>query len=376
MFSLTEKERNWVDDIWCKIENKLNWVSTSSKDKIPYTTINGIHDNKAKDDICWWTNGFWPGLMWLMYVSTKKEQYRSVAEHAEEELDKAFFSYDKLHHDVGFMWHISAGVNYRLFGGKASYNRAMFAASLLASRYNDTGKFIRAWNGKDDVGKVIIDCMMNIPLLYWASEELLDPRFKFIAMNHADTTMQNHIRTDGAAYHILNYDPNTGQLLGPLPGQGYAPDSAWSRGQAWALYGFILSYIHTKKQEYLNVAKKIAHYIIANVCNDYLFVCDFRSPLNPVIYDTTAGACAACGLLEITKCVSECEQSIYLNAAINILRALEEKFCNWTKEEQSILQGGTEAYHRVLTRHIPIIYGDYFLVEAFYKLKGFNMLFW
>ena len=314
-------------------------------------------------------------MMWLMYVGTKNEQYRKVAEHAELLLDQALANYSRLDHDVGFLWHISAGVNYRLFGGKASYNRAMFAASILAGRYNAAGKFIRAWNG-NGTGWAIIDCMMNLPLLYWASDETNDPRFSYIAQNNANTSMKNHVRADGSVYHILTYDPNSGELLGPVDGQGYAPDSSWSRGQAWALYGFVLSYIHTDKQEYLDTAKRVAHYFIASVCDDYLPKCDFRSPADPVIYDTTAGACAACGLLEIANCVPKHEKRTYVNAAINLLQAIETKFCDWSEQEQSIVQGGTEAYHRTDTQHIPIIYGDYFFAEAIYKLKGFTMLFW
>lgn len=375
MFQLTEQETAWVDEIWEKLDKKLKVVSEASKDKLPYTTINGIHDDKSKDAPDWWTNGFWPGLMWLMYVGTKDEHYRRVAEHAEELLDVALKNYRWLHHDVGFMWHISAGVNYRLFGGEDSFNRVMFAASTLASRYNDAGKFIRAWNGDNQVGWVIIDCMMNIPLLYWASDEMKDPRFRYIAMNHADTAMHNHIRPDGSAHHILTYNPDTGELIGPVDGQGYTPESSWSRGQAWALYGFILSYIHTGKQEYLDTAKRVAHYFISCVCDDFLPKCDFRAPAEPVIYDTTAGACAACGLLEIANCVPEYEKPTYLRAAMNMLRAMEAGFCDWTEKEQSILQGGSEAYHRS-KHHIPIIYGDYYFAEAIYKLKGFDMLFW
>ena len=376
MFELTEKQTAWVDDIWSKLDEKLQWVSEASKDKIPYTTINGVHDDKAVTHVNWWTNGFWPALMWVMYIGTKNEQYRKVAEHAEVLLDQALKNYARLDHDVGFLWHISAGVNYRLFGGEDSYNRAMFAASTLAARYNDAGKFIRAWNGKEQQGWVIIDCMMNLPLLYWASDVTNDPRFQYLAMNHADTAMKNHIRPDGSAYHILSYDANTGELIGPVDGQGYSPDSSWSRGQAWALYGFVLSYIHTGKQEYLDTAKKVAHYFIASVCDDYLPKCDFRSPAEPVIYDTTAGACAACGLLEIANSVPEHEKRMYVQAAMNILQAMEEKFCNWTKEEQSILQGGTELYHNEKSHHMPIIYGDFFFAEAISKLKGFTTLLW
>ena len=170
MESIISENKVWIDEIWEKINNKLKPVSQSAFDKLPYTTERGRYVNKESGDgVCWWTNGFWPALMWLMYVGTKDEQYRKTAEHAEELLDVAFEEYDNLHHDVGFMWHISAGVNYRLFGGHKSEVRAMHAADILAARFNSSGNFIRAWNGKDNLGWVIIDSMMNIPLLYWAS---------------------------------------------------------------------------------------------------------------------------------------------------------------------------------------------------------------
>ncbi len=376
MYNISEADKKWVDEIWAKIDSKLRTVAPLNKDKIPYTTVDGVYNDMAKEDITWWTNGFWPGMMWLMYVGTKNEMYKEVAENAEKMLDAAFEEYDHLHHDVGFMWHISSGVNYRLFGGKKSRVRTSIAADMLASRYNSSGKYIRAWN-EDKVGWVIIDCMMNIPLLYWASEEYKDPRFKYIAMNHADTVMKTHIRPDGSVNHIVDLDPVTGEPKEAFGGQGYELGSSWSRGQAWAIYGYVISYIHTGKQEYLDTAKRVAHYFIANVCDDWLPKADFRCPDEPVIYDSTAGACTACGLLEIARLVPEHEKKLYLNAAMNLLKAMEKNFCNWTEEEQSILQMGTEAYFcRPQGKHAAIIYGDYYFIEAIYKLKGFDMLFW
>lgn len=376
MYNISEADKKWVDEIWAKIDNKLKTVAPLNKDKIPYTTVDGVYNDMAKEDITWWTNGFWPGMMWLMYVGTKNEMYKEVAENAEKMLDAAFEEYDHLHHDVGFMWHISSGINYRLFGGKKSRVRTSIAADMLASRYNASGKYIRAWN-EDKVGWVIIDCMMNIPLLYWASEEYKDPRFKYIAMNHADTVMKTHIRPDGSVNHIVDLDPVTGEPKEAFGGQGYELGSSWSRGQAWAIYGYVISYIHTGKQEYLDTAKRVAHYFIANVCDDWLPKADFRCPDEPVIYDSTAGACTACGLLEIARVVPEHEKKLYLNVAMNLIKAMEKNFCNWTEEEQSILQMGTEAYFcRPQGKHAAIIYGDYYFIEAIYKLKGFDMLFW
>ena len=377
MKTIIEKNQKWIDETWDKLDKKLSKVAIKSRNKIPYTSINGEHDNRGGNEIDWWTNGFWGGMMWLMYIATKNEDYKITADVSEKMLDDALRQYEKLHHDVGFMWDILSGVNYRYTGNEASKTRMLYAASTLASRYNIKGKFIRAWNegeGQKRDGWSIIDCMMNIPLLYRASYEIGDDRFKYIALEHADMAIRDHIRPDGSVVHIVSHDPQTGEAIETFAGQGYAVGSSWSRGQAWALYGFILSYIHTGKQEYLDVAKQVAHYFIACVCDDYLPKVDFRSPEEPVMYDSTAGACAACGLIEIAKNVPEYEQKMYINAAINILKAMEEKFCDWTDKEDAILLMGTERYTSGI--HMPIIYGDFFFVESLFKLKGNDFLVW
>ena len=364
----------WIDSTWEKLDKKLSRIAIKSRDKIPYTTVNGEHDNRI-GCINAWTNGFFGGLMWIMYLGTKNEEYKITAERQEDFLDKALSDYEKLHHDVGFMWDITSGVNYRVTGNEKSKNRWATAASLLASRYNIDGGFIRAWNGKGTEGYTIIDCMMNIPMLYRANELNGDDRFKSIAMRHADMTMNHHIREDGSVYHIVDHNPKTGEVVDCLAGQGYAKESSWSRGQSWAVYGFAMSYIFTKEKKYLDIAKKVAHYFITNLAdNDYLPLVDFRSPDEPVFYDSTASAAAACGLIEIARCVPEHEKKIYINAAIKMLKALEENYCDWTDSEDSILQMGTDEYNG--ETHVPIIYGDFFFAEAILKLKGNDFLMW
>lgn len=369
--------KNWIDETWSKLDKKLSSVAIKSREKIPYTTVNGEHDNKLLEDSTCWTNGFWGALMWIMYLGTKNEEYKITAERAEELLDEAFKHYDGLHHDVGFMWNITSGADYRITGSEKAKNRFSTAAALLASRYNIKGGFIKAWNGneKEKAGLTIIDSMMNIPMLYRACQIENDERFSYIAKAQADMTMRDHIRSDGSVNHIVIHNPETGEVLETWGGQGYGVGSSWSRGQAWAIYGFALSYIHTKEQKYLDIAKRVAHYFIANLASDsYLPLSDFRSPAEPVIYDSTAGAIAACGLIEIAKATEEYERKIYIDAAMKILVALEKEFCDWTENEDSILQKGTEAYARGV--HIPIIYGDFFFTEALFKLKGNDFLIW
>jgi unsaturated chondroitin disaccharide hydrolase len=251
----------------------------------------------------------------------------------------------------------------------------------LMSRYNVDGEFIRCWNtsafGKDVSGWSIIDCMMNIPLLYWASDVIGDTRFKKVAMRHADMTLNDHVREDGSVNHVVIHDtdkPNN--VLGVNKGQGYSEDSCWSRGASWALYGFMLSYIHTKKEDYLKTAKKVADYFIKETeKTGWLPLLDFRQPPTPLFYDSTAGAIASCGLIELAKAVTDpAEQEKYLSASLNIMQAMEKNWCDWTDKEDSVLQMGSMMYDCEI--HINIIYGDYFFGEAMLKLKGTDFLAW
>ncbi|MBO5788670.1 MAG: glycoside hydrolase family 88 protein, partial [Clostridia bacterium] len=288
---IIEENQAWIDDMFAKIDKKLSQVAVRSRDKIPFKTIDGVHDTHVDENplgITWWTNGFWGGLMWLMYEATGNEEYLTTAKNAERIMDKAFTQFDLLHHDVGFMWHIMSGASYRLTGDKESRTRALYAASILASRYNMSGGFIRAWNGAHNEGWSIIDCLMNIPLLYWASEETGDSRFRQIAIAHADMAMRHHVRPDGSTAHICSHDVATGELLETFGGQGYVEGSCWTRGLGWGVYGFILSYIHTGKQEYLDTAKNLAHYYIANAAvDDYIPRVDYRSPYGDGKFDAT-----------------------------------------------------------------------------------------
>ena len=374
MNNLLNENKQWIDETWAKVEKKLKRVVGTAKYTIPSKTINGkYNDCSTEKAIGNWTNGFWPGIMWLMYDATGDEEFRESAEYGENALDMAQERFNCLHHDVGFMWLLSSVANYRVTGNEKSRNRALHAASILAARFNVNGKYIGAWQGERVCNWAIIDCMMNIPLLYWATEQMKNPSFKFIAMTHADTCMRNHVREDGSVNHIIEYDGITGEVLGKPSTQGFDVDSSWSRGQAWAIYGYVLSYIRTGEKRYLDVAKKVAHYFIAAVCSDgYIPKADFMQPDDQI--DSSAGAIAACGMIEIAKAVPERESKLYLQAAINIMKALTEKQCDWSDEEDSILQNNSACWGEGV--HISAMYGEYFYVEAMYKLKGFDKLFW
>lgn len=278
-YKICEEDRKWLNSTFEKIKNKISAECDRIGGKIPYIAEDGVYkEDKAETDIVWWTNGFWPGMLWQMYHITNDKKFKKAAECVEEKLDKAFEVYTGLHHDVGFMYLHSAVADYRITGNERSKARGLHAAHLLAGRYNPRGKFIRSWN-RDKSGWVIVDSMMNIPLLYWASDAIKDPRFTYIAMDHADTIMKNTVRDDGSCNHIIVLDPTNGELLETPGGQGYASGSSWSRGQSWAIYGFALSYYYTKKEEYLSTAKKVAHYFMSNIQNTgYVPLVDFRAP--------------------------------------------------------------------------------------------------
>ena len=182
-------------------------------------------------------------------------------------------------------------------------------------------------------------------------------------------------RPDGSCNHIAVFDPVTGEAVEFPAGQGYKEGSSWSRGQAWSVYGFALGYRYTGKREYLDAAKRAAHYFMANAAQTgFVSLLDFRAPAQPVYWDTSATACAACGLLEIADAVDESEKMLYRNSAEKMLEALEEKHCCWNIEKDGILQNGSVAYDKQV--HVPLIYGDYFLVEGILRLMGKGFMIW
>ena len=379
------EDRCWAEDIREKIRIKMSAQCDRLGAFVPYATVNGNYTDKMADNISWWTNGFWPGLLWLMYHDTGEDKYMQTARAVEERLDSALCGFEGLHHDVGFMWTLSSVLDWRLTGDKTARTRALHAATILAGRYNPRGRFIRAWN-RDCTGWIIVDCMMNLSLLYWAGGQLDDPRFGFIACDHADTALKYLVREDGSCNHIAVLDPHNGSLVETPAGQGYAPGSSWTRGQAWALYGFAITCRHTRQERYLEAARRIARYFCGEVSRyGYVPPVDFRAPAEPVIIDTSAGVIAACGLLALADIAEELpaqqpegeEAARYVQEALNILRATEAAHCNWEAAADAIVQMGTAQYHgKTEERHVSLIYGDYFFTEAIHRLCGMDLQIW
>lgn len=375
MEQLLKENKAWIDSYWDKTVAKLRKTTLSSRYKLPRWSVDGVYDDRTQEDVGTWTNAFWPGINWLMYYATGENDFRTTAEISEKLLDEALKDYLNLTHDAGFLWLLSACANYRITGNEDSKNRALHAAASLASRYNLAGQFIKAWPG-EHAGYVIIDCMMNIPLLYWAAKEADNVAFKQIAMSHADTCLKNHIRPDGSVNHVVDYDIHTGECLGPaVHGQGYNSQwSCWTRGQSWAIYGYTLSYLHTGEQRYLDAAKKVAHYFIAAAAaRDYVVSSDFRAPDQEQM-DSSAAAIAACGLIEIAKVVPEYEKKMYMTAALKLMKKLCETQCDFSDDDEAIVKFTTGSYNTLV--HVSYIFGDYFFVEALCKLKGCDILLW
>lgn len=368
--------QNWADEVFDRIVSKYARSVELAREQgvIPYRSENGRWAGSPFDGNSWWTGGFWPGLLWQLYAATKDERFMNEALRVEELLVAELRAFRYLNHDVGFMYLLSCGAHYRLTGDETARQDTLHAATLLAGRFNPVG-FIRAWNDNRS-GWAIIDCMMNLSLLYWAGEQTGDPRFAKIARIHADTSMREFIRDDGSSNHIVIFDSETGKALDAPGGQGYQPGSSWSRGQAWALYGFVLSYQNTGEQCYLHTARRVADYFIQNIRPDGLTDCDFRQPANEERIDNIAGACAACGLLELADVLGEAGER-YRAAAMRMLHALNDLCADWTQQSPGILQKCTASYHDDgAGRHINIVYGDYFFVEAICKLRGTDMKLW
>ncbi|MDR0455329.1 MAG: glycoside hydrolase family 88 protein [Treponema sp.] len=374
MITVPHEAQDWAQQIWRKIEIKMSAQCGRLGVCAPYAAINGRYTDKMTDNIYWWTNGFWPGMLWIMYHAGGEDRYLKTARAIEERLDAALAGFEGLHHDVGFMWMLASVLDWRLTSDKDARRRALHAVNLLAGRYNPRGRFIRAWN-RDCTGWIIIDCMMNLSLLYWAAAESEDPRFKFIAMDHADTALKFLLREDGSCAHIAVLDPQSGTLLEIPAGQGYASGSSWTRGQAWALYGFTISYCHTGEIRYREAAARIARYFCDEIAR-YAYVppVDFRAPDEPRLIDTSAGAIAACGLLALHEIDGSAG---YGETALKIVQALEAAHGDWDSSTDGIIKMATAQYHgKTEERHVPLIYGDYFFLEALNRLCGRDLQIW
>ena len=374
---LNATKREWALDFFNKCEEKISRILEDISIDYPMD----IRGNKKKYEETEhtpfnWTSGFWGGMMWLLYLQTRKDKYKERAIKCSERMQESFGGnehfYSLDNHDLGFVHTPTSVAHYKILGDENAKIRGLHAATLLAGRFNLNGNFIRAWSvansssGNNVDGYAIIDCMLNLPLLYWASELTSDPRYSAIAKANADTVMKEFIKQDGSVYHIVEFDTHTGKVKGYPKGQGYASGSSCSRGQTWAIYGFILSYIHSKDEKYLNAAKGVADYIVKNIGNYTIAPVDYMQPTNVQKVDASASAITACGMLELAKALDGKESEKYEEFAIKLIEGLYED-CDFSDKNQAIIQNACEFYNG---ENFPIIYADYFLIEALMKYIG------
>ncbi len=368
----------WAERTMQKFIRKYRFGALRAKeqDLIPYSGRGPVWQGPPHEGDAWWTNGFWAALMWQLHDETKEELFLTEARRVEERLVRQLDLFTGLHHDVGFLYLLSCGADAFLTGNQQMRLPTLRAANVLAARFNPKG-FLRAWNGEGREGWAIIDSLMNLPLLSWASRLTGDPRFSHVARIHADSCIRDFQREDGSCDHIVVYDAATGAVLDRPAGQGCCPGSSWSRGQAWALYGFTLAWLNLGDARYLQAALRAADYFVAHIRPDGLTDCDFAQPRNIEKIDNIAGACAASALLTLCGAGRDPRCAAWREAAVRMLRAMGSLCADWKETHCGALTRCTAAYHdEGAGTHVNIVYGDYFFLESLRKLRGNCASFW
>jgi len=364
--------RDILPEVWEALQVKVDRMISQIGSKSPHVAKeDGLYDDMRID---WWTSGFWPGILWILHDLTGGEHYKDAAWNWDEKLEQASVRQNNFHHDVGFQYLPTAVIKHKLTGDAEGLRRGLQAANFLAGRFNLAGKFLRAWN-QDKIGWSIVDSTMNLSILFWASEVTKDPRFAQIAKAHADTVVDKFVRADGSVNHILSFDPATGELIESLGGQGAGPQSAWSRGAAWALHGLANVYRFTGDDRYLRAAQRVAHYFLASLPEDSVAHWDFRAAdsLDAEPRDSSAASCAASGLIELASLLPSAEGSLYRQSAERILLSLTQHYGTWDRpEHEAILLEGTGNKPAGQNVDVSLIYGDYYYVEAIAKLLGWE----
>ena len=320
----------------------------------------------------WWCSGFYPGTLLYLFEQTRDDSLYKEAMRILKVLEKEKFNTGT--HDLGFMMYCSFG-NANRIAPKTEYKEILLtAAKSLSTRFNPNTGCIKSWNSKPGDYLVIIDNMMNLKLLFWATQVSGDSAFYKIAVTHANTTMKNHFRPDNSSYHVLNYDSATGVVKQKRTAQGFADESAWARGQAWGLYGYTETYRETLDKKYLEQAKKIADFMLnhSNLLADKIPYWDFNAPDIPnALRDASAGSIMASALLELSGYVDQKTADKYMKAAETILKTLS----NDTYKAAAGTNGGFIIQHGVghlpakSEVDVPLTYGDYYFVEAMIRYK-------
>jgi unsaturated chondroitin disaccharide hydrolase len=312
----------------------------------------------------YWTGGFWIGVLWSAYKISGNEKYKGEAYKWAKKLenrrnDRTF--------DLGFLFYPSFVLGYETIKNEYLIKTALEAADTLATFFHTKTGFVYnnfTMNSKK-VGRTIIDVMMNLPLLWWAYEETNDHKYLDVAYSHCKRTIDELIREDYSTAHVLDFNLETGKIIRKITIQGYNEDSCWSRGQAWAIYGFTSAYKYTEDEIFLKTAKKLAEYFMKNLPEDYVPYWDFDDPEKEA-KDSSAAAIAASALLNLSE-LSRKEE--FREVAISILSSLCDNYLS-DEEEDGILKHG--CFHKPAGIGVDesLIWGDYYFIEALLKVRG------
>ncbi len=319
-----------------------------------------------------WVSGFYPGTLWYLYKFTSDEAFKTEAISRTALIEKE--KWNKGTHDLGFMIFCSFGNGYKFTGEKNYKDIIITASNSLISRYNKNTGLIRSWDHNKDKWQypVIIDNMMNLEMLFWASQVTNDPTYSDIALTHARNTMKNHFRDDYSSWHVINYDTITGEVISRDTHQGYSDESAWSRGQAWGLYGYTMCYRMTGDNAFLDQAKSIADFILTheNLPDDMVPYWDFNAPNIPnEKRDASSASIMASALIELSSFVNNPESTKYFNAAEKMLASLSSPKYLANSEQNGIflIKHNVGSIPHNGQVDVPLNYADYYYVEALNK---------
>lgn len=368
--SCKQQETKWYDNA---IEVAQTQLEKATEAYAPEHNPRSIYpDGKIRlTHVRDWTCGFFPGSLWYMYELTGNEALKSEARRFTEALDSAqYFTYT---HDLGFMLYCSYGNAFRLTGDEAYKKVLINGAESLATRFKPEVGCIRSWDFGEWQFPVIVDNMMNLEFMCWASKATNESRYKNMAVSHADKTMAHHFREDYSSYHVVSYDTITGAPVHKGTHQGYGDHTAWARGQAWGLYGYTMMYRETKDANYLDMAEKIASLImnLENMPEDKVPYWDYNAPDIPnAPRDASAAAVTASALLELSQLAADGEK--YFNYAGEVLKSLSSPayLAEVGTNGFFVLKHSVGALPNNSEVDTPINYADYYYLEALLRYKN------
>lgn len=323
----------------------------------------------------WWCSGFYPGTLLYLYQQTHDASLRTEADRILKVLEKE--QYNKTTHDLGFMMYCSFGNAEKVKPSEADKQILINSAKSLSTRFDPKIGCIKSWDTNKPEYLVIIDNMMNLELLFWATKATGDSSFYKIAVTHANTTLKNHFRADYSSYHVVNYNPATGEVQQKRTAQGYSDESAWARGQAWGLYGYTLMYRETHNRKYLDQAQHIAAFILnnPNLPADKIPYWDFNAPNIPnALRDASAAAVMSSALLELCRYTKGASSQRYFKTAETMLKNLSKPpyLSPAGSNGGFILQHSVGHMPNKTEIDVPLTYADYYYIEALGRYLKFN----